>query len=102
MSDALQIDRIRCDGHGLCGELLPELISLDDWGYPIIKAGLSRPGVAAGPDRGPHPALTPGLGPLLETVGELREPRRRREAGSRLPRPAVGGSIEVAETFNAM
>lgn len=39
MSDALRIDRIRCDGHGLCAELLPELISLDDWGYPIIKAG---------------------------------------------------------------
>jgi len=39
MGDALQIDRIRCDGHGLCAELLPELISLDDWGYPIIKAG---------------------------------------------------------------
>jgi ferredoxin len=39
MGEALQIDRIRCDGHGLCAELLPELISLDDWGYPIIKAG---------------------------------------------------------------
>ena len=39
MSDALETDRIRCDGHGLCAELLPELISLDDWGYPIIKAG---------------------------------------------------------------
>jgi ferredoxin len=32
----LGIDRIRCDGHGLCAELLPELITLDDWGYPII------------------------------------------------------------------
>jgi len=30
------IDRIRCDGHGLCAELLPEMIRLDDWGYPII------------------------------------------------------------------
>jgi ferredoxin len=39
MARTLQIDRIRCDGHGLCAELLPELISLDDWGYPIIKAG---------------------------------------------------------------
>jgi ferredoxin len=39
MGEALQIDRIRCDGHGLCAELLPELISLDDWGYPITKAG---------------------------------------------------------------
>jgi len=37
MDESLQIDRIRCDGHGLCAELLPELISLDDWGYPILK-----------------------------------------------------------------
>ena len=33
------IDRIRCDGHGMCAELLPELIALDDWGYPIVAAG---------------------------------------------------------------
>jgi len=33
------IDRTRCDGHGLCAELLPELIKLDDWGYPIIASG---------------------------------------------------------------
>ena len=33
----LEIDRIRCDGRGLCAELLPELIRLDDWGYPILK-----------------------------------------------------------------
>ena len=31
----LRVDRIRCDGHGLCAELLPEMIGLDDWGYPI-------------------------------------------------------------------
>jgi ferredoxin len=37
MNETLQIDRIRCDGHGLCAELLPELISLDDWGYPILE-----------------------------------------------------------------
>ena len=35
----LSIDRTRCAGHGLCAELLPELIRLDDWGYPIIAAG---------------------------------------------------------------
>ncbi len=35
----LAIDRIKCDGHGLCAELLPELIRLDDWGYPIIASG---------------------------------------------------------------
>jgi len=35
----LIVDRIRCDGRGLCAELLPELIRLDDWGYPIISTG---------------------------------------------------------------
>ena len=33
----LEIDRIKCDGHGLCAELLPELLELDDWGYPIVR-----------------------------------------------------------------
>lgn len=33
----LRIDRIACTGQGLCGELLPELIDLDEWGYPIVK-----------------------------------------------------------------
>jgi ferredoxin len=36
MDGTLRIDRIRCDGYGLCAELLPELIELDDWGYPIV------------------------------------------------------------------
>lgn len=33
----VEIDRIACDGRGLCAELLPEMISLDDWGFPIIS-----------------------------------------------------------------
>jgi ferredoxin len=33
----LQIDPIACTGHGLCADLLPELIELDEWGYPIIR-----------------------------------------------------------------
>lgn len=37
-SFTLSIDRIKCDGRGLCAELLPELIRLDDWGYPIIAS----------------------------------------------------------------
>jgi ferredoxin len=39
MKRQLAVDRIKCDGHGLCAELLPELIRLDDWGYPIIAPG---------------------------------------------------------------
>ncbi len=33
----IRVDPIACDGRGLCAELLPELISLDDWGYPFIR-----------------------------------------------------------------
>jgi len=35
-SRRLRVDFIACDGAGLCAELLPELISRDEWGYPII------------------------------------------------------------------
>jgi ferredoxin len=35
----IHVDRTRCDGSRLCAELLPELIRLDDWGYPILKPG---------------------------------------------------------------
>lgn len=33
----LRVDIIACDGRGLCAEALPELITLDDWGFPIIS-----------------------------------------------------------------
>lgn len=36
MTKQLQLDAIRCDGHGICAELFPEGISLDDWGFPIL------------------------------------------------------------------
>ena len=36
MSQRVRVNPIACDAHGLCVELLPELIRLDDWGYPII------------------------------------------------------------------
>ena len=35
----LLVDPIACDGRGLCAEILPELITLDDWGFPIIRDG---------------------------------------------------------------
>jgi ferredoxin len=34
----LIVDPIACDGRGLCAELLPGLITLDDWGFPVISA----------------------------------------------------------------
>jgi ferredoxin len=36
MSGRLRVDPIACAGHGVCAELFPERIRLDDWGYPII------------------------------------------------------------------
>ena len=36
MSFRLRLDPIACDGRGLCADLLPERIHLDDWGYPMI------------------------------------------------------------------
>jgi ferredoxin len=35
----LRVNPIGCVGHGLCAELVPELIVLDDWGYPIVNPG---------------------------------------------------------------
>jgi ferredoxin len=37
MPHTLVIDPITCAGHGICAELLPELVSLDDWGYPVVR-----------------------------------------------------------------
>ena len=43
MRERLRVDPIRCDAYGHCAELLPELIELDEWGYPIIdEAPLPR------------------------------------------------------------
>ena len=36
MSARIRVDPIACSGHGLCAELLPERIELDEWGYPIV------------------------------------------------------------------
>ena len=36
MSERLRVNPIRCSAHGLCAEILPERVSLDDWGYPIV------------------------------------------------------------------
>jgi ferredoxin len=53
----LRVNPIACEAHGMCTELLPELIAEDPWGYPIVAAGqvpdelipLARRAVAACP-----------------------------------------------------
>lgn len=34
----LRVNPIACAGHGMCAELLPEIIELDPWGYPILTS----------------------------------------------------------------
>ena len=33
----LVVDWQACDGHGLCAELMPEVVRLDEWGFPIVE-----------------------------------------------------------------
>ncbi len=78
MSAQLRVNPIACEAHGLCAEMLPELIRLDDWGYPIIDEsevppellGLARKAVDA----------CPTLALLLEQGREQRPAPERRSA----------------------
>lgn len=36
MAPRLRVNPIACAAHGMCAELLPERITLDEWGYPLI------------------------------------------------------------------
>jgi len=39
----LRVNPILCDGYGMCAELLPERITLDDWGYPMLDGRPMNP-----------------------------------------------------------
>ncbi len=43
MSERLVLNPITCEAHGMCAELLPERIKLDEWGYPIIDSSPLEP-----------------------------------------------------------
>ena len=43
----LRVDPIGCRAHGLCQELLPELVTLDEWGYPLLDDGPIPPELVA-------------------------------------------------------
>ena len=36
MSHSVKLNPIACEAHGMCAELLPERITLDEWGYPLL------------------------------------------------------------------
>ena len=41
-SHVLRVDWPRCRARGLCAELLPERIVLDEWGYPVVLGPVSQ------------------------------------------------------------
>jgi len=64
----LRVDPIACDAFGYCAELLPELIALDEWGYPVVAdlevpphlVDLARRAVRDCPRRALHLEKVPG------------------------------------------
>ena len=39
----IALDRVACTGKGICASLLPEQITLDEWGYPIVRSATVDP-----------------------------------------------------------
>jgi ferredoxin len=37
MAVRLRVNPIACTGHGLCAELLPERVAMDEWHYPVVS-----------------------------------------------------------------
>ena len=40
MTRRLRVDWPACEAHGLCHELLPEIVGLDEWSYPVVRGDL--------------------------------------------------------------
>ena len=47
MTVRMVVNPITCVGHGICADLFPERITLDDWGYPIIDPSDIPPSLEA-------------------------------------------------------
>lgn len=71
MSLELRVNPIACTGHGLCAELLPEIIKPDPWGYPLLTAERVPRSLADHASRAA--AACPTLALLIEESG----PRHR-------------------------
>ena len=73
VSYRLGVDPIACDGRGLCAELFPERVRLDDWGYPVIDPA------PVGPDLVGHArravAACPKLALILEKQDQIARGR---------------------------
>jgi ferredoxin len=67
----LRVDWPACKAHGLCAELVPELVTLDKWGYPLIEASVVPGSVLAHAQRAVTACPTLALS-LVEVPEQLR------------------------------
>lgn len=80
MSETLHIDWTRCDGRGLCTELLPTVLDRDDWGYPLAKGAYKgdRSNLAIGPGNAEAAREAVQLCPKLALSLAAQSPGRKR------------------------
>ena len=67
MPSRLRVNPITCEAHGMCAELLPERIELDEWGYPILDGSTLGSDVLAHAQRAAEACPTFAL--LIERTG---------------------------------
>ena len=79
MSHVLRVNPIACDGRGICAELFPERVELDDWGYPMLDPEPIPAALEAHARRAV--ASCPTLALRLERVAAGRERGQNGEAG---------------------
>jgi len=36
VTTTIKVNPVACEAYGYCAELLPELVTLDEWGYPVV------------------------------------------------------------------
>ena len=85
MRRRLRLDPTACTGHGLCADLLPERIELDEWGFPII-----------------HGDVPAGLVYQLAEDGTLTSWQAGQPVGAAVPRAGGGLVLTARDGFLAL
>jgi ferredoxin len=75
LSKHVRVNPIACEAHGMCAELLPELIALDEWGYPIVDGKPVPAELVAAAELAAEACPTFAL-----LIDDRRTPRQRRES----------------------
>jgi ferredoxin len=87
----LRVNPVDCAAPGLCAELLPERVTLDDWGYPIIDT------VPVSEDLVAHAKRAVAACPVFALKLDLVASDRSRRAGraARSKRSSIQTSVQI-------